>query len=120
MLTILYQNTCQSNAKCRVILGYRFCLSGSGRRGWGRSSPAVLTFLHTPMCQAPHMATNLQIDPELLEHALRVSGHRTKRETVTEALTEYIQHREQLRILDLFGTLDMDTEEEMRAQRKRS
>lgn len=69
------------------------------------------------------MATNLQIDPELLEHALRVGGHRTKRETVTEALTEYIQHREQLKILDLFGTVDpadMLTDEEMRAQRRRS
>ena len=66
------------------------------------------------------MATNLQIDPELLEQALKVSNHRTKRETVNEALTEYIQHREQLKILELFGTLDMDTEEEMRAQRRRS
>ncbi|WP_424950931.1 type II toxin-antitoxin system VapB family antitoxin [Deinococcus sp.] len=69
------------------------------------------------------MATNLQIDPELLERALKVSGHRTKRETVTEALTEYIQHREQLRILDLFGTVDpadMLTDEEIRAQRRRS
>ncbi|CAM3402379.1 VapB protein (Antitoxin to VapC) [Deinococcus saxicola] len=66
------------------------------------------------------MATNLQIDPQLLERALQVGGKRTKRETVNEALTEYIQHREQLKILDLFGTLDMDSEEEMRAQRKRS
>ncbi|CAM3897081.1 type II toxin-antitoxin system VapB family antitoxin [Deinococcus frigens] len=66
------------------------------------------------------MATNLQIDPQLLERALEVGGKRTKRETVNEALTEYIQHREQLKILDLFGTLDMDSEEEMRAQRKRS
>ncbi|MFK7604286.1 type II toxin-antitoxin system VapB family antitoxin [Deinococcus sp. SM5_A1] len=66
------------------------------------------------------MATNLQIDPGLLERALKVGGKRTKRETVNEALTEYIQHREQLKILDLFGTLDMDSEEEMRAQRKRS
>ena len=69
------------------------------------------------------MATNLQIDPALLERALKVSGHRTKREAVTEALTEYIQHREQLKILDLFGTVDpadMMTDEEMREQRKRS
>ncbi len=66
------------------------------------------------------MATNLQIDPQLLERALAVGGKRTKRETVNEALTEYIQHREQLKILDLFGTLDMDSEEEMRTQRKRS
>ena len=66
------------------------------------------------------MATNLQIDSGLLERALKVGGHRTKRETVNEALAEYVQYREQLKILDLFGTLDMDSEEEMRAQRKRS
>lgn len=68
------------------------------------------------------MATNLQIDPDLLERALQVGGHRTKRETVNAALAEYIQHREQLRILDLFGTVDpadMASDEEMRAQRKR-
>lgn len=68
------------------------------------------------------MATNLQIDPQLLERALGVGGHRTKRETVNAALTEYIQRREQLRVLDLFGTVDpadMASDEEMRAQRKR-
>lgn len=69
------------------------------------------------------MATNLQIDPQLLEQALKVSGHRTKRETVNEALAEYIQRREQLKILDLFGTVDpadMLTDEERREQRKRA
>ncbi|WP_102126381.1 type II toxin-antitoxin system VapB family antitoxin [Deinococcus planocerae] len=69
------------------------------------------------------MATNLQIDPDLLERALEIGGRRTKRETVNEALAEYIQRREQLKILDLFGTVDpadMMTDEEMRAQRKRS
>lgn len=69
------------------------------------------------------MATNLQIDPELLEQALKVGGHRTKRETVNEALAEYVQRREQLKILDLFGTVDpsdMLTDEEMREQRKRA
>ncbi|MFC6592327.1 type II toxin-antitoxin system VapB family antitoxin [Deinococcus lacus] len=69
------------------------------------------------------MATNLQIDPQLLEKALKVGGHRTKRETVNEALAEYVQRREQLKILDLFGTVDpadMLTDEERREQRKRA
>ncbi|QFP77593.1 type II toxin-antitoxin system VapB family antitoxin [Deinococcus sp. AJ005] len=69
------------------------------------------------------MATNLQIDPQLLERALQVGGKRTKRETVNEALTEYIQRREQLKILDLFGTVDpqdMLSDEELREQRKRA
>lgn len=69
------------------------------------------------------MATNLQLDPQLLERALSVGGRRTKRETVNEALQEYIQHREQRKILNLFGTVDSDdmlSDEELRAQRKRS
>ena len=68
------------------------------------------------------MATNLQIDPQLLDKALKIGGHRTKRETVNEALAEYVQRREQLKILDLFGTVDpadMLTDEEQREQRKR-
>ena len=39
------------------------------------------------------MPTNLAIDDELLEEALRVGGRRTKRDTVNEALAEYVQRR---------------------------
>lgn len=69
------------------------------------------------------MATNLQIDPGLLERALQVGGKRTKRETVNEALAEYIRRREQLEVLNLFGTVDatdMLSDEELREQRKRA
>jgi Arc/MetJ family transcription regulator len=45
------------------------------------------------------MATNLNIDQGLLEEAQRVSGMKTKRETVNAALAEYIQRRKQLQIL---------------------
>ena len=31
------------------------------------------------MCGGPHMATNLAIDPQLLEKALMVSGEKTKK-----------------------------------------
>ncbi len=54
------------------------------------------------------MATNLAIDPELLNHALAVSGVRTKKEAVTLALREFIARREQARIVESFGTLDWD------------
>ncbi len=54
------------------------------------------------------MATNLAIDPELLNHALQVSGVRTKKEAVTIALQEFIARREQRSLLDLFGTLEWD------------
>lgn len=68
------------------------------------------------MCE---MATNLAIDDRLLEEALRVGGLRTKKATVTEALREYIQRRKQVRILDLFGTIDYDPRHDYKKQRTR-
>lgn len=66
------------------------------------------------------MPTNLAIDDELLEEALRVGGHRTKKATVTEALREYIQRRKQLEIVELFGELDFAPDYDYKAQRRKS
>jgi Arc/MetJ family transcription regulator len=60
------------------------------------------------MCEEQAVATNLAIDPDLLERAQRVGGERTKKATVTRALEEYIARREQRLILQLAGTLDWD------------
>ena len=65
------------------------------------------------------MSTNLAIDDELLEEALRVGGHRTKKATVTEALQEYIRRRKQAEILDLFGQIDYAPEYDYKKQRSR-
>lgn len=65
------------------------------------------------------MATNLQIDNQLLNKALKIGGHRTKKATVTEALEEYIRRREQMRLLQLFGTIEYDPAYNYKAQRKR-
>ena len=65
------------------------------------------------------MATNLSIDPELLERALEVSGERTKRAAVTRALKEFIARREQKRLLELFGNLDWDPEFDYKIERSR-
>jgi Arc/MetJ family transcription regulator len=51
-------------------------------------------FLH----KESHMATNLAIDPDLLDRAVQISGERTKRATVTLALQEFIARREQRRV----------------------
>ncbi len=66
------------------------------------------------------MATNLAIDDRLLEEAQKIGGHRTKRATVTEALEEYIQHRRQKKILELFGTIDFDPKYNYKIQRRKS
>lgn len=65
------------------------------------------------------MPTNLAIDDELLEEALRIGGHRTKKATVNEALKEYVQRRKQLGILDLFGQIDYDPAYDHKEQRRR-
>ena len=65
------------------------------------------------------MATNLSIDPALLEKALEVSGERTKKAAVTKALEEFVARREQRRLVELFGTLDWDPEFDYKAERSR-
>lgn len=65
------------------------------------------------------MPTNLAIDDKLLEEALQLGGHRTKKATVNEALKEFIQRRKQNKILDLFGQIDYDPAYDHKEQRKR-
>ena len=64
------------------------------------------------------MPTNLAIDDKLLERALRVGKHRTKRETVNDALREYIQRRKRLDAQRLFGRIDFDPRYDYKKARK--
>jgi len=54
------------------------------------------------------VATNLAIDDRLIDEARRIGHHKTKKDAVTTALREYIDHRKQLEILELAGTIDYD------------
>jgi Arc/MetJ family transcription regulator len=65
------------------------------------------------------MATNLSIDPDLIERALEVSGERTKKAAVTRALEEFIARRKQKNLLDLMGKLDWDQSFDYKAGRSR-
>ena len=71
------------------------------------------------MCSVSHMPTNLAIDPDLLERALSVSGEKTKKAAVTQALKEFIARREQKRLLELFGGLDWDPDYDYKSERSR-
>lgn len=71
------------------------------------------------MCGSAHMATNLSIDPELIERALEVSGERTKKAAVTKALQEFVARRRQKRLLDLMGKLEWDSSYDYKAERAR-
>lgn len=66
------------------------------------------------------MATNLSIDPVLIERALAVSGEKTKKAAVTKALQEFVARREQKRLLELFGKLEWDSDYDYKAERSRS
>ncbi len=71
------------------------------------------------VCSVLHMATNLSIDPKLLDRALEVSGENTKKAAVTIALKEFIARREQKRLLELFGNLDWDPDYDYKVGRSR-
>ncbi len=66
------------------------------------------------------MATNLALDPALLDRAVEVSGALTKKAVVTLALQEFIARREQRNIADLFGKLDWDDSVDYKSERSRA
>ena len=66
------------------------------------------------------MPSNLAIDDELLKEAQHIGGHKTKRETVNEALREYIRRRKQTEIIDLFGTIDYEEGYDYKKNRART
>jgi Arc/MetJ family transcription regulator len=65
------------------------------------------------------MATNLAIDPELINRALEVSGERTKKAAVTKALEEFIARRNQQRLVELMGALEWDDSFDYKSERSR-
>ena len=65
------------------------------------------------------MATNLDLDPALLDEAVAVGGKHTKKDAVTEALREYIARRRQAHVTRLFGTLEYDRKYDYKKQRRR-
>lgn len=66
------------------------------------------------------MPTNLAIDDELLDEALRVGGRRTNRETVNEALAEYVRRLKRRGFVRLFGTIDFRPDWDYKKGRRRS
>lgn len=71
------------------------------------------------MCENAFMPSNLAIDDRLLDEALRVGGRKTKRETVNEALREFIQRRQRPQLRKLLGTIDYDPSYDYKAERRR-
>jgi hypothetical protein len=65
------------------------------------------------------MATNLSLDPKLIEKALELSGEKTKKAAVTRALEEFIARRRQKSLLDLMGKLEWDNSFDYKKERSR-
>ena len=65
------------------------------------------------------MATNLSLDPKLIERALQLSGENTKKAAVTRALEEFIARRRQKSLVDLMGKLEWDRSYDYKAGRSR-
>ena len=63
------------------------------------------------------MATNIELNEKLLTKAMKLGGMTTKKEAVNEALREYVQRREQLKITEMFGKVDFDEAFDYKAQR---
>ena len=72
------------------------------------------------MCRSTHkLATNLSLDPKLIERALELSGEKTKKAAVTRALEEFVARHEQKNVADLFGKLEWNPDFDYKTERKR-
>ena len=56
------------------------------------------------------MASNLAINDDLLSDAQNISGIKTKKDTVNTALKEFVQRRKQLKVINLFNSIEYDKE----------
>ncbi len=52
------------------------------------------------------MATNLALDDKLIEEAVEIGHHPSKKAAVTSALKEYVKARRRLKILDWMGRVE--------------
>jgi hypothetical protein len=62
------------------------------------------------------MINNFTIDETLLQEALALEEHPSIEAMVEKALREYIQRRQRLKILELFGTIDYEETYDYKAQ----
>jgi Arc/MetJ family transcription regulator len=64
------------------------------------------------------MATNLALDDRLIDEAVKLGNHKSKREAVNTAIEEYIKQKKRLKVLDLMGTVEFRPDWDHKAARK--
>jgi Arc/MetJ family transcription regulator len=65
------------------------------------------------------MPTNLKLDDKMIASAVKLGGFRTKQAAVNAALSEYVQRRHRLRILDLAGQVEFSADWDYKRMRGR-
>ncbi len=65
------------------------------------------------------MPINVTVDDKLVEDARKLGQHETDKEAVDAALEEYVRRRGQLKILDLFGTIEYDDDYDYKEGRRK-
>ena len=65
------------------------------------------------------MPTKVAIDDRLTCEAQKLGNHRTKSDTMTFALNEYIRRRQQANVMSWFGTIDYGPSYDYRRERNR-
>ena len=63
------------------------------------------------------VATNLSIDTALLARALDLSGEKTGKATVNQALREFIARRGQMKLRELFGQIEWSADFDYKKER---
>jgi len=65
------------------------------------------------------IATNLDIDQRLLKATVKAYGFKTKKEAVNAGLTELLNKKKRLGLVELFGTVDYDPDYNYKEHRSR-
>lgn len=65
------------------------------------------------------MPSNLNYDQKLLNQVKTLGHFKYKTDAVNAALLEYVQRREQPKIIELFGKIDYDTDYDYKKTRQR-
>jgi len=65
------------------------------------------------------MRTNIVLDDDLVAEAMRLSGIKTKKELVHEALRELVAHKKRKSLLDLRGKIEFAPDYDYKALRTR-
>lgn len=66
------------------------------------------------------MAADLELDPDLLDEVLSLSGETTVNGAVALALREFVERRAQVALTEFFGLLQWDDQVDLKAARRSS